>query len=114
MPSGYDFHVLLMAPELSAPWFMQAARRYWLRFQPLVTDRIELLACIPATATLAVTLLVPSGSLELMQKQIDATRANAALDIVLADDLPMLEAALNARAEAGKPFGQRRTRHESA
>lgn len=114
MPAAYDYHVLILAPGLSAAWFMQAAQEYWLRFQPLVTDDPQFLKYLPAGASVAVTLLAQPEVVERAQKEIVTCRNDVKLDTVTADDLPTMEATLNARAKAGRPFGERRSSHEPA
>ncbi len=112
MSAAYDYHVLILAPGLSAAWFMQAAQEYWMRFQPLVTDDPQFLKYLPAGASVAVTLLAQPEMVERAQREIAACRSDVEMDIVVADDLPTMEATLNARARAGRPFGERRRSHE--
>ncbi|HEC22800.1 MAG TPA: hypothetical protein ENI95_07775 [Chloroflexi bacterium] len=105
MTEGYDYHFLILAPGLQGAWFFQAARQYWQRFQPIVTDEWELLAYIPEEAKVAVTLLARPDTAEYAREQIEAQREGVTLDMVVASDLPMMETILNARAESGRPFG---------
>ncbi len=107
MPAAYDYHVLILAPDLGAAWFMQAAQEYWLRFQPLVTDDPQFLKYLPSHASVAVTLLARPETADEARQAIAACRGDIMLDMVIADDLPTVEATLNARAAAGQPFGKR-------
>jgi hypothetical protein len=106
MAEGYDYHFLLLAPGLQSAWFFQAARQYWQRFQPVVTDNPELLSFIPPDKQVAVTVLARSDTAQYVQGQIELQRSNARLDLVIADDLTLMESILNGRATAGFPFGQ--------
>ncbi len=103
----YDYHFLLLAPGLSGVWFLQAARQYWLRFQPIVTDDWSLLSLIPSQASVAVTLLAHPDTVTVLRRQLASLRGDIYLDMLVAEDLPMMEAVLNARAEAGRRFGWR-------
>jgi hypothetical protein len=105
MAEGYDYHFLILAPGLQSAWFFQAARRYWQRFQPVVADNWELLSFIPPESVVAITVLARPDTAVYVQEQIEAQRTNLRLDMVVVDDLPMMESILNARAEAGLPFG---------
>jgi hypothetical protein len=106
MADQYDYHFLLLAPGLQSAWFFQAARQYWQRFQPVVTDNPELLSFIPPDKLVAVTVLARSDTAQFVQEQIEMQRSNARLDLVIADELPLMESILNGRASAGLPFGQ--------
>lgn len=105
MAEGYDYHFLILAPGLQSAWFFQAARLFWQRFQPIVTDNWELLSYIPPDASVAVTLLARPDTANYLREQIEMQRSNMRLDLVIADDLPLMEAILNTRAETGLPFG---------
>ena len=106
MAEGYDYHFLVLAPGLQSAWFFQAARQYWQRFQPIVTTDWKLLAYIPPEAKVAVTLLARPDTAPYAQEQVKAQREGTYLDVVVANDLPMMEAILDSRAEAGLPLGQ--------
>ena len=105
MADGYDYHFMILAPGLQSAWFFQAAKQFWQRFQPIVTDDWELLSYIPEDAPVAVTLLARPDTSAFAQGQVEAQRPNAFLDMIVVDDLPMMEAILNQRAESGQPFG---------
>lgn len=105
MAEGYDYHFMILAPGLQSAWFFQAARQFWQRFQPIVTDNGELLSYLPPDATVAVTLLARPDTVNYLREQIEMQRSNIRLDIVVADELPLMEAILNTRAEVGLPFG---------
>ena len=42
-----NYHFLLIAPNLGAEWFFDAARAYWERFRPIVVSDLELVRLIP-------------------------------------------------------------------
>jgi hypothetical protein len=105
LAEGYDYHFMILAPGLQSAWFFQAARRFWQRYQPVVTDQVELLALLPSDASIAVTLLARPDTASYAEQQILAQRPDCLLDVVVVDDLPLMESILNARAESGLPFG---------
>ena len=105
MAEGYDFHFLILAPGLQSAWFFQAARHYWQRFQPIVTDDWSLISYIPQEYDVAVTLLARPDTGPYARHEIEAQRAKLRLDLVVVNDLTVMEAILNARAESGLPFG---------
>jgi hypothetical protein len=104
MPNEFDYHFLILAPGLQGTWFTQAARQYWLKFQPIVTEDPELLSYIPPDASVAVTLLARQDNVEQARRRVTALRRDAHLDVIVAQDLPHLEAMLNRRAEADTRF----------
>jgi hypothetical protein len=105
MAEGYDFHFLILAPGLQSAWFFQAARRYWQRFQPVVTGDWTLLSYIPQEYNVAATLLARPDTGAYARQEIEAQRANIRLDLIVVNDLTLMEAILNARSESGLPFG---------
>lgn len=114
MADQFDYHFLILAPDLKGTWFTQAARQYWLKFQPIVIDDPELLSYVPPDASVAVTILARAADVERAQRRVRALRRDAWLDVVAAEDLPRVEAILNRRAASDQPFGERRSEHESA
>lgn len=110
MANEFDYHFLILAPGLPGSWFTQAARNYWLKFQPIMTENPELLAFTPPDATIAVTLLARRDNASSVSRRINALHrdlSNVYLDLIIADSLPELEAALNQRATSNQPFGER-------
>lgn len=105
MADEYDYHFLILAPGLQSAWFFQAARRFWQRFQPTVTDDYKLLAYVPLERSVAVTVLARPDTAAFIQNEIESQRSGLRVDMVVTDDLPLMESILNARAEAGLPFG---------
>jgi hypothetical protein len=105
MAEGYDFHFMILAPGLQSAWFFQAARQYWQRFQPVVTDDWQLLAYIPPDRQVAATVLARADTAQFVQEQISIQRTNVRIDLIIADDLTLMESILDARAAAGTPFG---------
>jgi hypothetical protein len=104
MADDPDYHFMILAPGLQSAWFFQAARRYWQRFQPILTDNWDLLGYIPASKSVAVTVLARPDTADYVRKQVKAKRDNIRYDPVIADDLPSMEEVLNRRAEAGPRF----------
>jgi hypothetical protein len=105
MPELFDYHFLILAPGLPGPWITQAARQYWLRFQPIVTDDWELISRTPNDSRVAVTILTRPDSADAFEAEKVSQRAGMVFDIVVAGDLTTMEATLNERARVGSPFG---------
>ena len=106
MPEIFDYHFLVLAPGLTGPWITQAARQYWLRFQPIVTDDWELISRTPADSRVAVTILARPDSADAFQAEMAAQGMQVMFDVVVAGDLTTMEAALNERTRLGLPFGE--------
>ncbi len=105
MAGSFDNHFLILAPDLPGVWFTQAARRFWLRFQPAVLDDWRSLGQVPADNNILVTVLARPQSETVLPEQIKDLHPNLHLDMVIADDLTMMEVQLNKRAESGQPLG---------
>jgi hypothetical protein len=89
------YHVMLLAPGLPASWFFQAAREYWLRCRPIVTDDPEYLALLPEGGV-RITILSRPGEAEHLRAQvIRLLGQDAEIELVIAPDLPQAEVALN-------------------
>jgi len=107
MPEQFDYYFLVLAPGLQSAWFFQAARRYWQRYQPIVTDanQLDLLDYIPANSRVAVTLLARPDTADYARQQILARRSDAHVDPIVTNDLPSMEVILTQRAESGRRLG---------
>jgi hypothetical protein len=105
MAGSFDVHFLILAPDLPGVWFTQAARAFWLRFQPTVLNDWQAISQVPADKNILVTLLARPQSRTAIQDEIKALHSNLHLDRVIASDLTTMEAVLNKRAEAGQPLG---------
>lgn len=105
MGEGYDYHVMVLAPGMESAWFFQAAHRFWQAFHPIVTEDIGLLGLLPSEAAIAVTMISHTDAALSLKAQIEATRPDALLNMIVMDDLPLMESVLNARADSDAPFG---------
>lgn len=106
MPDRYDYHFLLLSPDLPPAWVFQAARRYIETFQPTITSNIEHLAHPAPNQQIAVTLLAREQHIAAMREQLaEIVRAEIRVDIVAARELSLVESILNQRADQGLPFG---------
>ena len=100
-----NYHFLLIAPNLGAEWFFDAARAYWIRYRPIVVSDLELVRLIPAAYSTIVTLVsrrdtAPQWSVWLAQNAPDVL-----VDPVVYDRFEDATNALNLRAESVQPFG---------
>jgi hypothetical protein len=99
------FHFLVPMPGLHSTWVIQAARRFWLRYRPILTDDWTLLSCVPQGASVTVTVLAQPETEALAHARCAALAPGAVTDVIVASDLPALEAALDARAQASQVSG---------
>jgi hypothetical protein len=106
MAEGYDYHFMILAPGLQSAWFFQAARQFWQRYQPVVTDDVEMLSYLERDKTVAVTLLARPDTADYAKSQILEQRPDAFLDMIVTNDLPSMESTLNKRAVSGNPFSE--------
>jgi hypothetical protein len=97
--------MLLLAPGLDWDWFFDTAQAYWNTFRPMVTDRAELIALIPASESLAVTVLAPPEMEASLRASIEQAYPNVLFDLILATDKATVADTLNNRVRAGEPFG---------
>lgn len=106
MPDDYDYHVLLVSPDLPGAWFIQAARQYWLTFKPIVTTDVQTLELIPQAARLAVTAIAPPAGAEDMRAAVRRRHEGAFVEVLAASDLSLMEATLDRRAHEDQRFGE--------
>ncbi len=108
MAKGYAYHFMVLAPGLQSGWFFQAARQYWQRFQPIVTDNLDLLTYPEQEDLIAVTLLAREDTVNYMRDQIEdklSERDETRVDVIVINDLESMETLLNQRATNNEPFG---------
>lgn len=100
-----DEHWLILAPGLQADWFFQAARRYWQVFRPVVLPDWDLIAQVPPTRSLAVTVLARQDTIDYINEHIRDAWPNVRYDPVVFDTLGDMQAELDRRANEQKRFG---------
>jgi hypothetical protein len=99
-----DYHFMILAPGLQSAWFFQAARRYWQRFQPILTDNWDLLRYIPSSKSVAVTVLARPDTAVYVRKQVKKQREDIQYDPVVTEDLESMETILNQRTDSSLRF----------
>lgn len=100
-----DYHFLLIAPNLGAEWLFDAARSYWDRFRPTVIATFELVAYVPADATVAVTVVARRDTIDDLRADLANTAPRALFDPVAVDLFDDMQTLLDNRAAANQPFG---------
>lgn len=100
-----DHHMVILAPGLESNWFFETASAYWAAFRPIVTTHTELIAYIPNTQSLAVTLIAPSDAVDTLRLVIADRYPNILFDLVLADDLNRVRFVFNDRVMINRRFG---------
>lgn len=100
-----DYHFLIPAPGVGSAWITQAARRYWMRFKPVITDDWEMLLYLPVSSSILVTVLASTETAQAAREKAHSLPSHIEVDLVIARDLPEMEALLDARALAGYKSG---------
>lgn len=100
-----DYHALYLGPGLSADWLFTAARIYYVRFQPIVTDTLDIFAFIPPRRRLAITTLTRRDTARRIAQEVAQRFPNAYHDPLVYDYLPELQLALDGRAQIGQRLG---------
>jgi len=100
-----DYHWLVLAPGLQADWFFQAARNYWQTFRPTVLTDWRMIRNVPASKSMAVTVLARSDTIAYLNKRIRDTWPNLYYDAIVYDNLSQMQAELDRRADVLKRFG---------
>ena len=100
-----EFHFMVLAPGLQASWFFEAARRYWQRFRPIVLEDTDLIGVVPPERAVAITTLARSDTAVFLRERLQQDYPYAYLDMLVHDSVAGMQAALDARADAGLRFG---------
>ena len=100
-----DYHFLFIAPNVEASWLFQAGRAYVERFQPTVISNGDLLAMLPESATVAVSLLTRRDAFQSLAVEIAQARDDVYLDALVYETENEAALALNRRANENQPFG---------
>ncbi|MEZ4669480.1 MAG: hypothetical protein R3E39_16355 [Anaerolineae bacterium] len=100
-----NYHFLLIAPNLGAEWFFDAARAYWERFRPIVVSDLELARLIPTAYSVIVTLVARRDTASQWGVWQAQNVPTALLDPVVYDLFDETRVALDQRAASNQPFG---------
>ena len=90
---------------MEASWLFQAAQAYVERFQPTVISDGTLLAILPESATVAVSLLTRRDAFRTFAVEIAQAREDVYLDALVYETADEAALALNRRANDNQPFG---------
>lgn len=97
-----NYHFLLIAPNLGAEWFFDAARQYWERYRPVVVSDLELARLLPFNFDIIITLISRKDS----APQWGVLAASYAyFDPVVQDQFDTLKLTLQNRVALNQPFG---------
>ncbi len=100
-----NYHFLLIAPNLGAEWFYDAARLYWLRFYPTVINDFKLLPLVPEQYSIAVTAVARRDLIAQLGVELARRFPRALFDPVVHDFYEDTKAELDRRALNNEPFG---------
>jgi len=96
---------LLIAPNLGAEWFFDAARQYWERFRPTVVSDLAFITLIPKELTVIVTVVARRDTANQWGVQVAQVVPDALFDPIVRDNFDEAKSALNERASLNQPFG---------
>ncbi|MCB9438206.1 MAG: hypothetical protein H6673_14615 [Anaerolineales bacterium] len=99
------YHFLYFAPNLSAAWFTQAARRYWQAYRPMVLYDLTFVAYVPLNNQIIITSIARSDSAALIRDQLAQELPHVIHDPLVYDFLDDVQLTLDARVETNQPFG---------
>jgi hypothetical protein len=100
-----DYHFLLIAPNLGAEWFFDAARQYWERFRPTVVSDLEFIRLMPVSENMIVTVLARRDTASQWGVQLAQAAPDALFDPIVQDFFEDAKRVLNERAASNQPFG---------
>ncbi len=100
-----DYHFVILTPGLDPDWFFQTAEAYWARFRPAVMDTDALIAMLPYTKSVAVTVIARPDQVAQVNAQIRDRWPNVWYDLVVAQTSADLSGVFAQRLAAGRPFG---------
>jgi hypothetical protein len=100
-----NYHFLLIAPNLGAEWFFDAARLYWERFRPTAVSDLGLISLIPDGYTVAVTVVARIDTASQWGVSIAQAVPDALFDPVVENAFEDMKRVLDERAANNQPFG---------
>ena len=100
-----NYHFLLIAPNLGAEWFFDAARVYWEQFRPTVVSDLEFIRLMPTSLSVVVTVLARRDTASQWGVQLAQAAPEALFDPIVQDIFDDAKRVLNERAAANQPFG---------
>lgn len=100
-----DYHFLLIASNLDAEWFFEAARAYWERFRPTVVSDLSLVSIVPDDYSIAVTVVARRDRVAEFGVELAKIAPDALFDPVVFDFYEDTRRTLDERAQSNQPFG---------
>ena len=100
-----DYHFLLIAPNLGAEWYFEAARAYWERFRPIVVSDLSLISIVPDNMTVSVTVVARRDLVAQLGVELSQLKPEALFDPVVFDFIEDAQMTLEQRAQSNQPFG---------
>ncbi|MEO8611501.1 MAG: hypothetical protein ABI690_26620 [Chloroflexota bacterium] len=100
-----NYHFLLIAPNLGAEWFFDAARVYWEQFRPTVVSDLEFIKLMPTSLNMIVTVLARRDTASQWGVLLAQAAPTALFDPIVQDAFDDAKRILNERAASNQPFG---------
>ena len=102
------YHFLYLPPALGADWLLSAGRVYWVRFRPIVIDKLDLIDYVPPEAEVVITLLTRRDLATQIIDEVVKRFPNAKCDPLVYDTPGDLQLTLDGRAAFNQRFGAAR------
>lgn len=100
-----DYHFLYIDPALGVDWLFVAARRYWDRFRPIVTNSYDLIGYVPSDRSIAITTLARRDFAKKISDDIKKRFPSAYHDPLVYDFVNEMKLTLDGRTDFGQRFG---------
>ena len=100
-----DYHFFLIAPNLGAEWFFDAARQYWETFRPTVVSDLGFISLMPKSLKVVVTVLARRDTASQWGVQVAQVAPDVLFDPIVQDIFDDAKRVLNERAASNQPFG---------
>jgi hypothetical protein len=105
LPPKIDDHFLVLAPGLTAEWFFQAGRAYYIRFRPVVLAELSPLRFVSSRRSVAVTAIARRDNAPAVRQALTQVFPRAYYDPIVYDFLEEMQQTLDGRATLGQRFG---------
>jgi hypothetical protein len=79
-----EFHLVILAPDVTQEWFFETARDYWSLFRPIVTSTADFIGFMTQTNSCAATVIATPDSSALMTQIVRDPFPNVYFDLLIA------------------------------
>lgn len=79
-----DLRYLYFAPGFDTNWFFDVGATYWVQFRPSICTNLDLIAAVPYSSSLALTVFVPSDSATILETDLRKRFEHVQLTVITA------------------------------